>query len=74
MSHKEFAIIKYLLENKNKIISRHDLLENVWGYEETPTTRTVDNFIVKLRHKIEEDPNAPRVILTVHGTGYKLIL
>lgn len=73
MSHKEFAILKYLLEHKNQIISRHDLLENVWGYEETPTTRTVDNFIVKLRNKVEEDPNAPRVILTVHGTGYKLI-
>jgi DNA-binding response OmpR family regulator len=74
MSHKEFDILKYLLENKNKIISRHDLLENVWGYEETPTTRTVDNFIVKLRHKVEDDVNAPRVILTVHGTGYKLIM
>jgi DNA-binding response OmpR family regulator len=74
MSHKEFDILKYLLENKNKVISRHDLLENVWGYEETPTTRTVDNFIVKLRHKVEEDPNAPRIILTVHGTGYKLIM
>ncbi len=73
MSHKEFAILKYLLEHKNQIISRHDLLENVWGYEETPTTRTVDNFIVKLRNKVEEDPNAPRIILTVHGTGYKLI-
>jgi DNA-binding response OmpR family regulator len=74
MSHKEFAILKYLFEHKNEIISRHNLLENVWGYEETPTTRTVDNFIVKLRHKIEDDPNAPRIILTVHGTGYKLIL
>jgi DNA-binding response OmpR family regulator len=74
MSHKEFDILKYLLENKNKIISRHNLLESVWGYEETPTTRTVDNFIVKLRHKIEEDANAPRIILTVHGTGYKLIM
>lgn len=74
MSHKEFAILKYLLEHKNEIISRHDLLEKVWGYDETPTTRTVDNFIVKLRHKVEEDPNSPRIILTVHGTGYKLIL
>lgn len=74
MSHKEFDILKYLLGNKNKIISRHDLLEHVWGYEETPTTRTVDNFIVKLRHKVEEDANSPRIILTVHGTGYKLIL
>jgi DNA-binding response OmpR family regulator len=73
MSHKEFAILKYLYQRKNEIISRNDLLENVWGYEETPTTRTVDNFIVKLRHKVEEDPNVPKIIMTVHGTGYTLI-
>jgi DNA-binding response OmpR family regulator len=73
MSHKEFEILRYLLQRKNEIISRHDLLHNVWGYEELPTTRTVDNFIVKLRHKVETDPNNPRIILTVHGTGYKLI-
>jgi DNA-binding response OmpR family regulator len=73
MSHKEFAILHYLVQRKNEIISRTDLLEKVWGYEESPTTRTVDNFIVKLRNKIEQDPNDPRIILTVHGTGYKLI-
>jgi DNA-binding response OmpR family regulator len=73
MSHKEFEILKYLLKHKNTIISRQDLLHNVWGYDEMPTTRTVDNFIVKLRHKVEEDANNPRVILTVHGTGYKLL-
>lgn len=74
MSHKEYDILNYLLQRKNEIVSRYDLLEKVWGYEETPTTRTVDNFIVKLRQKIEEDPNDPRIILTVHGTGYKLIV
>jgi DNA-binding response OmpR family regulator len=73
MSHKEYEILKYLLQHKNSIISRQDLLHHVWGYEEMPTTRTVDNFIVKLRHKVEEDANLPRIILTVHGTGYKLI-
>ena len=73
MSHKEFAILKYLFQRKNEIISRNDLLENVWGYDETPTTRTVDNFIVKLRHKVEKDPNMPKIIMTVHGTGYTLI-
>lgn len=73
MSHKEYTILKYLVQRKNEVISRHELLENVWGYEESPTTRTVDNFIVKLRHKVEEDPNMPKIILTVHGTGYKLI-
>lgn len=73
MSHKEFEILKYLLKHKNTIISRHDLLHHVWGYDELPTTRTVDNFIVKIRQKVEEDIDNPRVILTVHGTGYKLI-
>lgn len=73
MSHKEYAILQYLLSRKNETVSRYDLLEKVWGYEESPTTRTVDNFIVKLRQKVETDPNDPRIILTVHGTGYKLI-
>ncbi len=73
MSHKEYAILQYLLSRKNEIVSRYDLLEKVWGYDESPTTRTVDNFIVKLRQKVETDPNDPRIILTVHGTGYKLI-
>jgi DNA-binding response OmpR family regulator len=73
MSHKEYAILQYLLSRKNETVSRYDLLEKVWGYEESPTTRTVDNFIVKLRQKVEADPNDPHLILTVHGTGYKLI-
>src|SRR5690349_15172197 len=74
MSHKEYAILQYLHSRKNEIVSRYDLLHQVWGYDETPTTRTVDNFIVRLRQKIERDPNDPQVIITVHGTGYKLIL
>lgn len=74
MSHKEFEILNYLYKNKNSVVSRYDLLEKVWGYDESPTTRTVDNFIVKLRQKVEADPNDPRIILTVHGTGYKLIV
>lgn len=73
MSHKEYAILQYLMQRRNEVVSRQDLLENVWGYDESPTTRTVDNFIVKLRHKIEADPNDPKIIITVHGTGYKLV-
>ncbi|MGE5350727.1 MAG: response regulator transcription factor [Acidobacteriota bacterium] len=73
MSHKEFEILKYLYEHKNRVVSRDDLLKNIWGYEERVTTRTVDNFILKLRQKIEEDHEHPQVILTVHGTGYKLL-
>lgn len=73
LSHKEFEIVKHLYENRNKVISRYDLLEKIWGYEEQPTTRTVDNFIARIRHKVEQDHNDPQVILTVHGTGYKMI-
>lgn len=74
LSHKELEILSYLYKNKNKIVSRYDLLENVWGYEEQLTTRTVDNFIVRLRQKVEVNSNQPKIILTVHGAGYKLIL
>jgi DNA-binding response OmpR family regulator len=73
MSHKEYEILHYLWKNRNKTVSRDDLLSNIWGYDENPTTRTVDNFIVRIRQKIEKDPNHPQVILTVHGVGYKLI-
>lgn len=74
MSHKEFEILRYLYQNRNNIVSRDDLLTNIWGYDESPTTRTVDNFILKLRQKIERDPNHPQIILTVHGVGYKLVM
>lgn len=73
LSHKEFEILAYLYQHKNQVVSRYDLLEKVWGYDEQPTTRTVDNFIVRLRQKVELNPNQPKVILTVHGTGYKLV-
>jgi DNA-binding response OmpR family regulator len=73
MSHKEYEILKYLWQNKNNTVSRDNLLNDIWGYDENPTTRTVDNFILKLRQKIEIDSNHPKIILTVHGIGYKLI-
>jgi DNA-binding response OmpR family regulator len=74
MSHKEFELLHFLWKNKNKAVSRDDLLKEIWNQEVFTTTRTIDNFIVKLRQKIEEDPNKPKIILTVHGVGYKLIL
>lgn len=74
MSHKEFEILHYLWKKRNTTVSRDDLLTEIWGYDETPTTRTVDNFILKLRQKIEFDPNHPKIILTVHGVGYKMVL
>jgi len=73
MSHREFEILHYLWDRRNDTVSRYDLLEDIWGYDEQPTTRTVDNFILKLRHKVETNPNDPRIILTVHGVGYKLV-
>jgi DNA-binding response OmpR family regulator len=73
MTPKEFEILKYLWQHRNETVSRDDLLTNVWGYDESVTTRTVDNFVLKLRQKIEDDPAHPRIILTIHGTGYKLI-
>ena len=73
MSHKEFEVLKYLWEHKNETIERDTLLNQIWGYDEMTTTRTVDNFILKLRQKIELDPAHPKHILTVHGIGYKYI-
>ncbi len=73
MSHKEFDVIYYLWKKRNQTVSRDELLNEVWGYEENPTTRTVDNFILKLRQKLEKDANHPQIILTVHGIGYKLV-
>ncbi|MFT5569276.1 MAG: DNA-binding response OmpR family regulator [Cyclobacteriaceae bacterium] len=73
MTHKEFEILRYLLQHSNEVVSRHQLLEDVWGYQSQPTTRTVDNFILKLRQRIEANPNDPQHILTVHGIGYKLL-
>ncbi|HSP86546.1 MAG TPA: response regulator transcription factor [Ignavibacteriaceae bacterium] len=73
MSSKEFDVLNYLWKNRNKTVSRENLLNKIWGYDEAPTTRTVDNFILKLRQKIENDPNHPKIIITIHGIGYKLI-
>jgi len=72
LSHREYEILKYLVAHKNSTVSRDDLLKNVWGHNNRITTRTVDNFILKLRQKIEKDINHPRVILTIYGIGYKL--
>ena len=73
LTPKEFEIMKYLWHHRNKTVTRDELLTQVWGYDESISTRTVDNFILKLRQKIEEDPATPKFILTIHGVGYKLI-
>lgn len=71
LSAREFALMKYLISHEGKAIHRHDLLNEVWGYEAMPTTRTVDNFILDLRKKLEEDPSKPKHILSVRGVGYR---
>lgn len=74
LSHKEFEILHFLFQHKNEAVSRYNLLEEVWGYDDSqPTTRTVDNFILRLRQQVEKDPKEPHIILTVHGAGYKMV-
>ncbi len=74
MTPKEFELLKFLWQHRNQTVSRDQLLTNVWGYDETLSTRTIDNFILKLRQKIEENPAKPKHIITLHGLGYKLIV
>lgn len=69
----ELEVLKLLRERADEAVSRDELLEKIWGVDSTPTNRTVDNFIVKLRRKLEEDQKNPRHILTVYGYGYKLV-
>jgi two-component system alkaline phosphatase synthesis response regulator PhoP len=74
LTDKEFEILRYLAEREGKIVSRDELLHLVWGYESTTVTRTVDNFIFRLRQKIEPDPRRPQFIHTVYGDGYRLTI
>jgi DNA-binding response OmpR family regulator len=74
LSPKEFAILGYLASRAGEVVTRDELLDEVWGYDLFPTTRTVDNHIAQLRSKIEKNPAEPRYLITVHGIGYKLVL
>ena len=73
LTHKEFELLRYLLDNPSRPVGRNELLDRVWGYDALPSTRTVDNFIARLRKRIEPDPENPRIILTAHGIGYKFV-
>jgi DNA-binding response OmpR family regulator len=73
MSAKEFQVLKYFIEREGRIVTREMLLDDVWGYENFPTTRTVDNYILSLRKIIEIDPSKPVHILTVHTKGYRFV-
>lgn len=74
MTPKEFDVLRFMWEHEGQTVSRTLLLEKVWGYDDSVSSRTVDNVMVKLRQKIEEDPARPRHILTMHGLGYKFVL
>jgi len=73
MSAKEFELLKYFICHPGETLSRDRLLQDVWGYDKFPTTRTVDAHIVHLRQKLEPNPEQPRFFLTIHGTGYKFV-
>ena len=73
MTPKEFGILRLLAARPGEVVSRDELLNEVWGYDHYPTTRTVDNHIATLRAKLENNPSEPSHLLTVHGVGYKLI-
>ena len=71
---KEVELLAYLLRHAGRVVDRAELLREVWGYEQFPTTRTVDTHVFKLRQKLEETPDKPVHLMTVHGVGYKLLL
>jgi len=73
LTAQEFKTLKFLLQNQERVISRDELLNEVWGYQNYPSTRTVDNHILKLRQKLERDPANPIHFRTVHGMGYKFV-
>lgn len=71
LSRKELELLRYLLANEGQVLERRRILDDVWGQDDFPTTRTIDMHVLKLRKKIEPDPERPRHLLTVHGVGYK---
>ena len=74
LTRKEFDLLRYLVEHPGEVITRDRLLDEVWGYERFPTTRTVDTHILRLRQKFEDDPERPAHILTAHGQGYRFVV
>lgn len=73
LSVREYAVLKYLILHEGEVVTRDMLLNEVWGYEQFPTTRTVDNYILALRKKLEGEAAGPKHILTVHSAGYKFV-
>lgn len=73
LSAREFKLLQYFIEHRGTTVSRDDLLNQVWGYDAMPTTRTIDVHIAQLRQKIETNPHEPQFILTIYGFGYKFV-
>ena len=73
LSERECRLLQHLIESRGEVVTRDELLQEVWGYEAAPMTRTVDVHISWLRQKLEEDPANPRFIVTVHGQGYRFV-
>jgi two-component system alkaline phosphatase synthesis response regulator PhoP len=73
LTSKEFEVLHLLIRCRGDVVTRDRMLDEVWGYENYPTTRTVDNHILKLRQKLEPDPGKPQFILSVYGEGYKFV-
>ena len=71
LSRYEAEILRMLIDHRGEVVTRGDLLSKVWGYVHLPTTRTVDNHIARLRKKVEQSPDEPRHVVTVHGIGYR---
>jgi two-component system alkaline phosphatase synthesis response regulator PhoP len=73
LAAREFQLLRYFVEHRGATLSREELLNEVWGYNAMPTTRTVDVHVAWLRQKLEPTPRHPQYILTVHGLGYKFV-
>jgi len=73
LTSMEVAILKHFVAHRGEVVTREDLLDRIWGHEKYPSTRTIDNHILKLRKKIEDDPDASKVIFSVYGEGYRFM-
>jgi DNA-binding response OmpR family regulator len=73
LTSQEFKVLKFMIQNCERVLSREELLNSVWGYQNYPSTRTVDNHILKLRQKLEKDPSNPVHFRTLHSAGYKFV-
>jgi DNA-binding response OmpR family regulator len=73
LTSQEFKVLRFMIQNAERVLSREELLNLVWGYRNYPSTRTVDNHILRLRQKLEKDPANPLHFRTMHSAGYKFV-